>query len=1303
MKNKLKLNIIVFILIELLLWTNLVFAAGDLSGFSKNRHDCLSPQVQISQNNFIDLFAGSFNQTMRQQGKIKRTLLNFKEQQEKIKGKEKNFPFNFTDGLKKYFKLFWKNHRDFIKKFFEIYYYPFLMICGMAFVMYQKTGLPFDITQDSFRWFAQSFITFQVFWHMSHVWGVGKNKIFRETVLEDAFGLDKILVSFLSGVILIPAVFTISYCYCFGSLIFNSLLVAAILTPHLLLIKKIQFPTDRRKKWLLIAGLFLSFKAILFFELYYAVLYKQYFNLMRACIYWQTVFKDEGKNLSGIKMVYPKTGLYSKTKGYILLPDLISFLINKQGFDFKAKTAQSRLLIDLIKKRSIMPPVWDQGNNFLIIDPQERIIYEYNDPYRIEKFSDVDPLIIKMLLAWENTKLLQLLFPELRVFLGKGNYIIEERRLVNAIYSIIYSNISHDYYGRVHGASTIAIQLAKILHSENGKTKDFEEKIKQLIHASLLFSNDNPQLAAQNILLNYLNWVPFAGGPNGYLGEVIGFGEALYAFYGISLTELNTQLKDPQLRTKALKRIAALMGAIRNPSILRNNGGNEEANLLLKKIQRMEFISEQESKTAQETYDYWNPQKKVLFNGVPYGKNRAALSMRNWMVKLLRESTPEDLINLNTLNRMDIRLRASNDHLLQQKLYENFVQMYDPYFLQKYSFAGRKLINLRNNDISQLRYSCYVVEKGGDASSANKVVAHIDTFDDQQFDYVLDSKTELGSTAKLRIFLQFLTIVADVYNFHKSFAQSSVELEMALAQKSNPISQWVIAQLYVNPDLSLKDILEKALKYKVSAMPGKFFTAGGWQQINNYHPAHNLEAVSVDKALILSINLVFVRLAEQIFEYYVEQTFGYAADEICKNHNNPVWQEYATEVLQTEKKHIAEEIIKFIRQAKQNKGNIKKTIAQMKNKTYQDFFKRLAKKQSKWLKQQIKSGYQPDSKQTKMIINSTAEWLLSPAASHEMYRRIYTDLEKSIFYQKITPFWQKLGYPFKVIPTLSVALGPSGDTPGALVDLISILINKGVKKDTQEVGEIQLARETPFASFLNKMLLKSEQVLSKEIAEVGIKVLKQVVLQGSAQRAKIKNSVLAEHINIFGKTGTGDNKKNRIAVFLFGIEDKYSGIVTVYTGEDRVKDFNFTSSLAVKMFSKLVMPAMVPKIMPQIEGQVVEALQSPSNKKRFDAAELIRISISSGYYDSDKLLYKLKFLKNKYLRQLLKCIKIIDLSKLKDYEQESACSFIDSLERIIKNKARQKKVVEDSKVAMIALEQIKDIFYMHNINPEMSI
>ena len=163
----------------------------------------------------------------------------------------------------------------------------------------------------------------------------------------------------------------------------------------------------------------------------------------------------------------------------------------------------------------------------------------------------------------------------------------------------------------------------------------------------------------------------------------------------------------------------------------------------------------------------------------------------------------------------------------------------------------------------------------------------------------------------------------------------------------------------------------------------------------------------------------------------------------------------------------------------------------------------------------------------------------------------------------------------------------------ALAELVGILVNDGVRRQSTSLTQIHFARATPYETIFERAPDKGEQVLAPEVARAMRKAMAEVVEQGTARRLSgVFRLANGKRVTVGGKTGSGDNRfetfnragdvvtsraTNRTAAFTFYIGERYYGVITAYVQGREAEDYHFTSALPVTVL-KLLAPAIIDKL-----------------------------------------------------------------------------------------------------------------------------
>jgi hypothetical protein len=218
-------------------------------------------------------------------------------------------------------------------------------------------------------------------------------------------------------------------------------------------------------------------------------------------------------------------------------------------------------------------------------------------------------------------------------------------------------------------------------------------------------------------------------------------------------------------------------------------------------------------------------------------------------------------------------------------------------------------------------------------------------------------------------------------------------------------------------------------------------------------------------------------------------------------------------------------------------------------------------------------------------------WLFKTRNKNAQDARIRQLIEMEAFLE-VHKAWARLGYPFaSIVPSYATTLGASADRPAALAELMGILVNEGVRKPTVRLERLHFARGTPYETVLARVPVTGEQVLPPEVARLTLRVLNEVVEQGTATRLRgAFRGADGKALPVGGKTGTGDHRfetygkggvvltsevVSRSGTFVFFLGDRHFGTLTAYVRGPEADQFAFTSGLPVQILKTLA-PTLAP-------------------------------------------------------------------------------------------------------------------------------
>ncbi|HSG52205.1 MAG TPA: transglycosylase domain-containing protein [Rheinheimera sp.] len=923
---------------------------------------------------------------------------------------------------------------------------------------------------------------------------------------------------------------------------------------------------------------------------------------------------------------YPAAGPFDQRFGYHQLPLWREKLITA-GFDIKA---QSRFSDSLLQYTAMgfSPPYTEKNAAGLSIQGcnAENLLQSRSPALQFTKLQDIAPVIVESLLFVEDRSLLR---PEHI----SANPVINLPRLGAAVLSQIQR--AAGIPAAAAGGSTLATQLEKYRHSPQGYTSDIGDKFRQLVSASVRsyqYGVDT-SISRQKIVLDYINTVPLSATAS--YGEVNGMGEGLYAWFGVSPARVNQLLQQggpySAEQAQALKQVMALIIAQRRPSYYLLQGRNDLDQLINRHLNLMQQQQVVPAELAQKAIT-----EKLRFaaSAVPLNGEsqdyKAVTMVRNRLAQLLD-------LNLYQLERLDLSSTTTLNIPLQRAISQHLRQLNQQQPAEQAGLFGERL--LTPGQQSKVKYSFTLYQTTDDG---NKVRVQTDNTE-QPFDMNEASKLELGSTAKLRVLISYLEIIAEL---HRLYAEENADtLQYLQIAPQDNLTSWAVEYLSDNPGARLDLMLQAALQRRYSADPKEsFYTGGGLHTFNNFRDEEDKLKPSVAEALQQSINLPFVRLLQDIVNYSIyhgenssyqlladddnprrEQYLRRFADREGSTFVRRFWQKYQAKTaeqrlqlyigssrqtpdrLAVAYRYIyphsnAEQFITFMRQ-QFGTAQTQEDLLALYDKYQPDAFNlpdRAYLSRSHplelWLLAYLAANPEANLEGALQDSNITRQdvyqWLFKTRFRSARDNRIYNMLEIEAFWD-LHQRWQRLGYPFDyLVPSLATALGSSGDRPAALAELIGVILNNGKKAPTVRIDQLQFAQDTPYFTEFTRQRSPAKQLLDPEVAIAVRKVLHQVVADGTARR--LNNSFDTMQLMIGGKTGTGDNRLvqldakgqhvsskalNRTATFVFYLGYQHFGVLTAYVADADSEKFSFTSALPLQ-----VLNSMAPIIQPYLSG-----------------------------------------------------------------------------------------------------------------------
>ena len=923
---------------------------------------------------------------------------------------------------------------------------------------------------------------------------------------------------------------------------------------------------------------------------------------------------------------FPGDGPYDVRLGYSSLPSTI-IRLQQQGWQISEQARLSPTMARVADLGLFLPYREKDQAGLVLLDSSGKTLYRAHHPQRVyDSFEAIPKVLVDALLHIENRELLATQFPS-------RNPAVEWDRLAQALLEKGISLVDRDR--NVPGGSTLPTQIEKYRHSPEGMTSGMGEKLRQMATASLRAYLEGPNTLPmrRRIVTAYLNTVPLAAAPR--FGEVQGVGDGMWAWYGIDFDDFNRILQrephdDDAEYASALKHALSLIVAVRRPSYyLATNRKALDAYTddHLELLASAGLITRPLAERAKQVR-LRGPSDRTDPPPPRFVEQKAANALRSRLATLLGMS------QLYELDRLDLVAWTTINQPAQMQV-AGFLQGLDrPEAAAAAGLFGFRLLR-PDNDLSKVIYSFTLYEK---TPAGVHLRVQADNLN-QPFDINRQARLDLGSTAKLRTLVSYLQIVA---RLHAEYSKLDAA---ALAQKARPqrdvLAQWVASTLIAQPGIELEDLLNGAMSREYSAAPEAFFTGGGRHVFANFDEKDNARVMDIWEATRNSVNLVYIRIMRDIVRHYASHTPGAAARILEGDSADPLRQSYLTRFVDQEGRQF---LTRFYhrhqgRSAEEMQANLYERIGSSPRRfsavfryldqtaSFEDFVAALHKQVPAstrlgkdvlerlyeahapdaysladrgyitqihplelWLVQYLRSY--PQAGLEELIAVSAEErmavyqWLFKTSRRNAQDIRIQSLLEVEAF-DALLQDWKRVGYPFdSITPSYATAIGSSGDRPAALAELMSILVNDGVRVPATSITALNFATGTPYETHLKAPAPVGERVLPAEVAQTVRRALAQVVERGTAVRlAGALNDVGAEPIVIGGKTGTGDHRferygrggqllesrvMNRTATFVFYLGDRYFGTLTALVPGEAAGQFGFTSSLTAQLLKVLL-------------------------------------------------------------------------------------------------------------------------------------
>ncbi|MGM3388520.1 penicillin-binding protein [Stutzerimonas stutzeri] len=941
------------------------------------------------------------------------------------------------------------------------------------------------------------------------------------------------------------------------------------------------------------------------------------------------------------RILFPEAGPFDRRLGYSALPEFLQRL-SARGFDIHEQVRFSPALARYADRGFFVPYPEKSQAGLTIDDCRGEPLYENSYPHQYyERFDDIPPVVAMSLMFIEDRGLLNPGRP-------KANPAVDWPRFTMAAISQVEKKLGLPV--QAAGGSTLATQVEKYRHSPEGRTGNAEEKLRQMVSASVRTYREGQMtmVTRQRIVRDYLNSVPLSAA-YGH-GEVHGIADGLRLWFGADFAEVNRLLDSRrnagtsyEAQGLALRQVLSLLIAQRRPSYYLGAGREDMARLTDSHIRLLAnggvIGTRLRNAALLQKVTYRDLRLEPGVREVPSSKGITAARMR--LSSLLG-------VSLYELDRLDLAATTPLHGQLQGQVTDYLHRLADPAFAGEVGLFGERMLSPeRTGDV---RYSFTLFERG---EQGFRVRVQTDNTN-QPFDINEGSKLELGSTAKLRVLTTYLEVIAEL---HGRYAGRDVAA-LRKAEAVDPLTRWALGYLIQNEDRNLPAMLDAALERRYSASPAeRFFTGAGMHRFGNFRREDDGRLPTMREALQESINLPFVRLMRDLVSYSTYQTAN--SVELLKTDDNPERLEYLRRFADREGSVFLQRFWKKYR-GKTTEERIEVLLDGMRPTA-----PRLAAVHRYLMPEADRAGFDrflrtrlPDADLSDKLLESLYTryapgayslpdqgyiarvhpldlWLLGYLTKHpeagisevitassserqEVYGWLFRSRHKSARDSRIRIMleveaftdihrrWQRLGYPFDhLVPSLATALGSSGDRPAALAELMGIIVNDGVRLPSVRIDSLHFASDTPYETRLGIAADAGERVLPSEVAAALREALGSVVEGGTARR--LRGSFMqadGEPLRVGGKTGTGDNRiqtvgaggrlisslaLNRTATFVFYIGPNHFGTLTAYVPGRGADSFRFTSALPVQ-----VLKGMAPILQPYLEPGARTQCQPPA-------------------------------------------------------------------------------------------------------------
>lgn len=987
-------------------------------------------------------------------------------------------------------------------------------------------------------------------------------------------------------------------------------------------------PAPRRRRWLRWLAILLVPVVVILGIIYSGLGSRLSANLLARYVRGVTFAVDSGPT----EPAPAGKGPLDIRLGYANLPDVIRSL-EARGFEVRAQAQVSDRFRSLAA-RGLYPPYDEPTQAGLVLLGRNGSLISANRfPATVyDSFDRIPAPVRETLVFLENRDLPDERFPY-------RNPAIDWDRFVAALANFAGAKVLGG--GARFGASTLATQLEKLRHSPDGVTRTPGDKVRQMASATLRAYYHGPLTTEvrRRILLDYLNALP-VGAVQGY-GEVIGLREGLRLWFGIDPDSADAWLRAAASGDRVTdaapvyRAVMMLLLAQRRPSYyLHNEDGRKSLDELTASHLRLVSgegvvppalaVAALASSVSLRTDPPPPPPMSFV-------ERKAINAARSHLAELV--AAP----GLYQLDRYDLTARTTIDSGGQRAATTLLRRLADTAFVHANGLDADRLLG--REDPARVMYSLLLYER---TPRGNALRLQVDNLE-RPFDLNSGARIELGSTAKLRTLVTYLEIVAQL---HGELTDSATADTGLARDADDPITRWARGFMAGHPDATVAELLDAAMQRQYSASPAEtFFTGGGAHTFGNFDRTHDRESPTVLVGFRHSINLVFVRLMRDIERYHEVRLTGYvpgmlddpdeparqdvlerfadaegraSIDRFARRHrglttdsslalllgSRGTWQRYGRLLRAVDStasdsavRAAIEDRFPDVTVRDEDLRAIERAVPQRLTLADRAFVTGTDPLEL-WVIARLRAtpqaGVADLQAEGTLARREAYAWLFrrTPAVRRAQDRSIRIMLERDAF-QSILAAWKRLGYPYDdIVASYGTAIGSSGDRPGALAELVGILVGDGIRRPPVRVEELHFGKGTPFEVLLRRDSLPGQRVMIPEVAAAARAALADVVANGTA--STVRDALPGTGLVIGGKTGTGDNivrtatsggrlvtvrTVSRTATFVFYLGDRFYGVATAYVDGPDAERYAFTSGLPVRVV-RLLLPDLMPLLSP---------------------------------------------------------------------------------------------------------------------------